>query len=785
MHRFFLVSLAFAIASIAHAADPKAETIIGTKAPSPALTDLKGATAKFDSLRGKAATVVVFVSFDCPVSTSYFASLEELAKAHAERGAAVVLVCPTDEARETVAKSAAGFKLTIPVLLDSKKEFAAGLKAKVTPEAFVLDAEGMVRYRGRIDDGYSARLKRNSTVTSYDLRDALDAVLAGKPVAVAETKPIGCQIELAPAAAPKTGAVTFYKDVAPILNTQCVVCHRTGEIAPFSLTTFTQARRWADDIKEFTHTKQMPPWPAAGGVAMRGERKLTEKEIATLAAWADAGSPEGDPKDAPKPPEFRDDGWQLGKPDLILTPGEDFRVAATGNDLFRVFVLPTKLTENKWVVGYDVKPGNPRVVHHTLHFFDATGQGRELEKKQIEKDRGLKLADSGPGYTVGMGVGFVAPGNKPGEAPKFGGIGGWAPGQAPQFLPEGAGWLIPKESDFLIQTHYHRNGQFATDRTQVALYFAKGPVDKPWQTPIINGLRPWQKIPAGKADYQTSGAVYLHEDALLHSVLPHMHLLGKSVTVTMTPPGGKPQVLIDIPAWDYRWQETYWFKEPILAKAGTKLEVRGVFDNSAENPNNPTKPPHDVGYGEQTTDEMLFVFFGATSTAKPSKRIKTYAFPPAEGGAAPIDGKLTPLLENLVGSWETVTHLKVGGLPVTVKGKDVTEKIYDGKFIRGVATNAADDRGQVMLITFDPALDRYRMWMYDSYGTEIEWQGTLDEKAKVMAWKGELQEGTKLALTWHLADSGRKWDFVATERGKTVFEMNGEYSNKKTPENKK
>ncbi|HVL14769.1 MAG TPA: redoxin family protein, partial [Gemmata sp.] len=602
-------------------------------------------------------------------SNSYAAELNELARSHAEKGVAVVLVCPSDEPRADVAKAAATAKPAMPVLHDEKKDLARALAAAATPEAFLLDGDGTVRYRGRIDDAYSKRLVRNAKITSFDLKDALAAVLAGKPVANPVTPPVGCPIDLDPRPSVKAGAVTFYKDVAPILNTHCVSCHRTGEVAPFPLSTYKQAARWAADIKEYTANKQMPPWPAAGGVPMKGERRLTEKELATLAAWADADAPEGDPKDAPKPPEFPDDGWRMGKPDLILTPDADFRLGGSGNDLFRVFVVPTNLTENKWVVGYDVRPGNPRVVHHTLHYFDGTGQARELERKQREKDKGKISLDGGPGYTVSMGVGFVAPPGPP-DAPKFGGIGGWAPGVGPQILPKGAGWLLPKGSDFLIQTHYHRNGQFATDRTQVGLYFAKEPVDRPWQTLVVNGLKQWQKIPAGKADFATGGVVYFHTDAVLHNVLPHMHLLGKSVSVTMTPPGGKPQLLIDIPQWDYRWQETYWFKEPIRVKAGTKLEVKAVYDNSEANPYNPTRPPRDVSYGEETTDEMCFVFLGATSAETPSRRIKAYGVPPADGGEGPVAGELTPLLKDLVGTWDASVEMKVAGLPVGVKTLD-------------------------------------------------------------------------------------------------------------------
>ncbi len=781
MFRSLLVTLAVvAGVDFAVTAD-KPDVIVGTKAPAPTLSGLDGKSIGFDTLRGKSATVVLFLSFDCPVSTSYLTTLNELAKTHTEKGVAVVFVCPTDEPRETVAKASSGFKLTVPVLLDPKKEFAAGLKAGVTPEVFVLDADGMVRYRGRIDDSYSSRLKRNQQVTSHDLQDALDAVLAGKPVRNPVTTAVGCAIEIGTPAASKVGAITFYKDVAPILNAHCVVCHRPGEVGPFSLTTYNQARRWANDIKEYTENRQMPPWMPAAGVAMRGERKMPAAQIATLAAWADAGAPEGDPKDAPKAPDFGD-GWRNGKPDLILTADRDFHLAGSGEDVFRVFVIPTGLTENKWVVGYDVKPGNPRVVHHTLQFFDGSGQGRELEKKQREKDKGLQLADSGPGYNVAMGVGFVAMPSKPGEAPKFGGIGGWAPGQTPQFLPQGAGWLLPKGSDFLIQTHYHRNGQPTDDRTQIGLYFAKEPIDLPWQTVIIQGLKGWDKIPAGKSDYMAHGGVYFHADAVLHNVLPHMHLLGKSVTVTMTPPGdgAKPVVLVEIPAWDYRWQETYWFKEPIHVKAGTKVEVQAHFDNSAANPNNPTKPPREVSYGEQTTDEMLFAFFGATSAVKPSQRVMVYAFPPDGIGEAPVKGKLTPLLEGLVGTWETATDLKLLGRPINLKGKEVAKKAFGGDFVRSIATTDVDGRGFVFLYTFDAALDRYHMWLYEPLGTETEWTGVFDEKTKTMKWTAPISDDIKGTMNWKFADGGGyTWDLVIAAGGKPTLEISGDRTKKK------
>lgn len=755
--------------------------------PKPAaakLLGLDGQPATLNAVRGKAATAVVFISFDCPVSNSSIAGLNELAKSHAEQGLAVILVCPCDEAAADVKKAAAGFKLSIPVLLDPNKELAAALKATTTPEAVLLDATGTVRYRGRIDDAWSARLKRNPKVTSFDLANAVEDVLAGKPVRTARTTPIGCVIDFDTSSA-KAGEVTYHRDIAPILQKHCANCHRPGEVGPFSLTSYKQARRWSTDIKEYTSSRQMPPWmPGRAGQTMRGERKLTDQEIAVLAKWADAGAPEGDPKDAPPAPVVSDNsGWRFGKPDLILTPSEEFHLGPTGSDTFRCFVIPTGLTENKWVIGYDVKPGNPRVVHHTLHFFDTSGQGRQLAQRQQDREKGQQLADHGPGYPVSMGVGFVAKPAKKGEPATFGGIGGWAPGQAAQFVPRGAGWLLPKGSDFLIQTHYHRNGQAATDRTQVGLYFAKEPVEQPWQTLVLAGLEGDDKIPAGQADYVAHGAFYLHTDAILHTVLPHMHLLGKRVKVTMTPPNGRPVTLIEIPAWDYRWQETYWFKEPIVAKRGTKLEIEAVFDNSETNPNNPTKPPKEVKVGEETTDEMLFGFFGVTSTKSPYERIRTYAFPPAELGAAaaPAKGEWTAVLGRRLGTWEQAVEIKpVLGEGNTVTSEQIGEKAFGGTFLQIRSRSGAAGAEMYEMLTYDPAAQKYRMWTYTAQGAKVRWTGVWDEPTTTMTWSGTFQGGYAVTLKWKfVGDDRMETHLTAKSAGATVLTINGAATRKK------
>jgi hypothetical protein len=182
----------------------------------------------------------------------------------------------------------------------------------------------------------------------------------------------------------------------------------------------------------------------------------------------------------------------------------------------------------------------------------------------------------------------------------------------------------------VIQTHYHRNGKPETDRTEVGLYFAKKPVQRPYQALVLGSSNPLLMIPAGKADHKITRTTYVQSDCTMHSVMPHMHLIGKSVKVSMTPPGGEKTTLVEIQEWDYNWQETYWFKKPLEIKAGTRLDIEAIFDNSSKNPNNPNNPPALVLFGEQTTNEMLFGFFGVTSPEE--KRVRTGSRPPSKAG---------------------------------------------------------------------------------------------------------------------------------------------------------
>ena len=593
--------------SLARADSPGTSDKLG-KVIEPVLRDAGKNPLKWADLRGEKATVVFFLSFDCPNSTGCTPTVLNLVEHSAE------------ELKAKIAE----FKLPFPVVTDPGQAIADAFKATVTPEVFLLDHNSVLRYRGRIDNTYQARLKRNPVVDQHDLLNALEDTVAGKPVRAPVTKAVGCGIGVRETVVKNATKLTYHKDIAPILQKNCQGCHRPGEVGPFSLMTYKQAVNWAGDIKDYTSRREMPPWKPTESIAFRNDRRMSDADIKTLAEWVDGGTPEGNAVDAPEPVKASE-GWILGKPDLILNTG-DYKVGPSGSDAFRCFVMPTNLPEDTHIIGFEVRPGNPQIVHHTLNYWDITGKARELEAKAKAK-AGPEDRDQGPGYSASMGLGFFPSGTPRPGTPPIGNFGGWAPGQLARFLPEGTGYLLPKGADVVMQVHYHRNGKPEKDNTQLALYFAKKKIDRPYQTVTV-GAKGLLFIPPNKDDYKAHGVVYMHTDATLHSVMPHMHLIGKTVKMTLTPPDGDPITLVDIHDWDYNWQETYWLKEPMKIKAGTKLEIEAIYDNSTRNPNNPRNPPAYVLFGEQTTNEMLFGFFGMTT--EPGQFVRARPTPPAK-----------------------------------------------------------------------------------------------------------------------------------------------------------
>ena len=488
----------------------------------------------------------------------------------------------------------ARFKYEFPVLFDASCILAQALKPTHTPEAFVLNAEGRLVYRGRIDDLYADLGKKRIEATQHELADAIAAVLDGKSPAKSQAEPVGCLFESGKDAT-AAGAVTYARDVAPILQANCMKCHREGEVAPFPLISYADAAKRARQIVRVTASRFMPPWkPEPDFGHFQDERRLTDRELALIRSWADAGAPEGNIADLPPAPQYTD-GWQLGEPDLIVKMAEPFEIPADGRDVFRNFVIPSGADEDKLVAAVEFRPGNRRIVHHSIFYLDTSGVARKKD-----------AADPGPGYGSFGGPGFVPSGS----------IGGWAPGGTPQVMRDGVGRPLQKNSDVVVQIHYHPSGKPEVDQSSVGIHYVQGKSKKAAVAILIVDRRLY--IPAGEAEHRMAGTYTLPHDVTFIGITPHMHLLGREMKATATLPDGKVQPLIWIKDWNFNWQDQYQFAQPLRLPKGTRLDVTARYDNTDKNPFNPNTPPKNVTWGEQTPDEMFICFF-LVSTDEPSQ----------------------------------------------------------------------------------------------------------------------------------------------------------------------
>lgn len=379
---------------------------------------------------------------------------------------------------------------------------------------------------------------------------------------------------------------TFNKDVAPILQHNCQGCHRPGEAAPMPLMSYQQARPWAKAMKEAVLLKKMPPWPADPAFGhFANDRSLAQKDRDTLVAWVDAGAPEGNAKDLPKPLQFVE-GWAIGKPDMVLEMPEAFQIPASGTVDYQYVTLPLNFTEDRWVVAAEARPGNRALTHHVLAFI------REPESKWMRDKK--------------YGEVFI-PKNAKGETESFAGdiLAGFAPGTPPMQLRPGQARLVKAGSDVVFQLHYTANGKPGEDRTKIGLIFAKEPPkERVLSMAVLNRKF---TIPPGDANYEVKAEMELGRDTKLVSMLPHMHLRGKDFTYKLIFPTGETQTILNVPRYDFGWQLWYNPEGGILLPKGTKVACTAHFDNSPNNPNNPD-PTKAVKWGDQSWDEMMIGF---------------------------------------------------------------------------------------------------------------------------------------------------------------------------------
>jgi hypothetical protein len=371
---------------------------------------------------------------------------------------------------------------------------------------------------------------------------------------------------------------TFSKDVASILYNRCAECHRAGEAAPMPLTSYQEARPWAKAIKAAVLQRKMPPWLADQHYgSFANDRRLSDKDVETLAAWADGGAPEGDSKLTPALPHF-ESGWIIGKPDVVIDIGTDYDVPAQGTVAYQYFTVPTNFTEDRWVEAAEVRPDQRSVVHHVIAFLqdpDAPGRQSPLANLLV----------------------------------------GYAPGEQPMRLDPGTAKLIKAGSKIVFQVHYTPNGTAAKDRSYIGLRFAK---EKPkFRAITANATNRGFAIPPGDPNYQVKSTWTARQEVTLLGLMPHMHLRGKDFQYTIVYPDGREEVLLNVPKYDFGWQLHYDLKAPITLPEGTRIDCVAHFDNSPNNKYNPD-PSKEVKWGDQTWEEMMMGFFDYSVPAAPA-----------------------------------------------------------------------------------------------------------------------------------------------------------------------
>ncbi|HTS62975.1 MAG TPA: hypothetical protein VMH28_13190 [Candidatus Acidoferrales bacterium] len=372
------------------------------------------------------------------------------------------------------------------------------------------------------------------------------------------------------------GSPTFSHDVAPLLYHRCANCHHAGGVAPFALLTYADASKRAALIAQVTAKHFMPPWLPAEP-AFRNEMKLTAAEIAILARWSAAGAPEGDPREAPRAPQFAE-GWTLGKPDLEAGMPAAFQVPSEGPDLYQCFAVPAPSPRDHWVRALDIRPGNARAVHHVILFQDTTHTAR--------------ARDRGTGYPC-----FGTPGFLPAL-----GLGGWTPGFLPARNPDDMPELLHGGADLVLQIHYHPTGKPETDRTRLALYFTDQPPKRRAQDIPLTSNR--IDIPPGDRAYKVTDHFTIPVDVDAIAVIPHAHYVCRSMYGYAVLPDGTRRTLLRIPDWNFNWQQQYRFAEPVRLPEDTEVFMEFTYDNSDANPRNPNHPPARIRWGPGTADEM-------------------------------------------------------------------------------------------------------------------------------------------------------------------------------------
>lgn len=547
--------------------EPETGSPIGQSVDSFSLDNSYGKRVSLDDFETAEVVAIVFLGTECPLAKLYGPRLTEIQNRYADQGVQILGInANSQDSLTELAAYVQRHKIGFPVLKDVGNRVADAMGAERTPEVFLLDRDRVVRYHGRIDDQYGVGYSKARAVKP-ELTLAIDGLLSGESIAVPQTEAVGCHIGRVKSK-PPTGTVTYTKDIAPIFNARCVSCHRPGEIAPFTLTSYDDVVGWEDTILEVIADNRMPPWladPDHGTFA--NDARLNANERRLIKTWVANGMPEGDAADLPPPPTFAE-GWQMSQPDQVIPMRrQPFPVPAEGVLDYQHFVVDPGWDEDKFIVAAEARPDQRDVVHHILVYVIPPGSKRRNFRQVLAA---------------------------------------YAPGCPPLELTDGVAIHVKPGSRLLFEMHYTPNGTPTEDLSYVGFRFTdRSQVRKRMRGRAIANHE--FAIPPGKAKHEVTATYVSKRDENLISLMPHMHLRGKSFRYDVQFPDGRRDVLLSVPEYDFNWQLKYILDQPITLPRGTRIRCTAVYDNSRYNLTNPD-PTRTVRWGDQSFDEMMIGF---------------------------------------------------------------------------------------------------------------------------------------------------------------------------------
>jgi len=382
--------------------------------------------------------------------------------------------------------------------------------------------------------------------------------------------------------------INFETNIKPILTKHCVNCHQNGGIAPFALDNWNDVDARAIMIGAVTASKYMPPWRADTSFQhYKNENYLSKTEIELIQQWIQNEQPRGTverrkEKLIPQNKVKKKQGTtvQIGFNRAFVIKGEN-------KEEFRFFHLPSKIKENGYIQSIEFAPGNKKQVHHSRIMIDTTQSisgidGLSEEDSSILKYQTKPLADP-----------FLF---------------GWVPGNDKIIFPKGIGKKIYANSDFIVNVHYVPSPIQVIDSSSIIIQLSNDPIEREAETLTLteNNIsnQPFIIYPNKKSTFYMRSPI-LQDSISLISIMPHMHLLGKSFKSYAITPDGTIVPLVNVPSWDFNWQTTYQFKKFTVLPKGTVIYAEATYDNTNENPLNPYKPARTVGYGWGSKDEMM------------------------------------------------------------------------------------------------------------------------------------------------------------------------------------